>query len=127
VKKVAHLNIIDEAHQYRIEIAGRFAGPSVHRVRELWMIAFRKPNTRKFTVDISEMAGYDTAGGKLLHELYQHGTYMSARNATALSFLNEISQPKAAGPSLVYLKPKRTGAPKPVLTTEQIRHAAAGK
>lgn len=125
---MAKLQIFDEAREFRIEIDGRFAGEVVHRVHEHWAAVLRETSGRRFTVDISALMGYDSAGYKLLRKLYRHGTYLSARNAVSLTFLNEISQPEPAGPTLIYpRKPNSEGGSSAVTSIEQQRRAVAAK
>ena len=99
---MVNINYIDEAHQFRIEIEGRLAGGSVAEVRAGWRSVLDESSARKITLDISRLTGCDAAGLRLLREMHAHGTYIAARNATALEFLNEISSPEAIGPTLVY-------------------------
>jgi hypothetical protein len=127
-KNVANLNIFDEVQQLKIQIAGRFAGEVVHRVKELWTSVLNEGSGRQFTVDISSIGGYDVAGGKLLRELYHHGTHISARNPRALAFLSEISAPERPGLALVYQSPKLALKPASNVVSpfEQRRRAVAG-
>jgi len=122
---VAKINLIDEAHRLRIEIDGRFAGQVVDQVRSCWHAALASVCSRKLTVDISKLSGYDVAGSKLLRQMYQHGTEIAARTPEALVFFNEIASPEVKGPTLVYAapspEPRRKGDARP------IRIAAAGE
>lgn len=99
---MAKLHVTDEAHLFRIAIEGRFAGEPVERARECWESILREGSVRRFTVDISQLTGYETAGLRLLREMYNHGVYLSARTPRALVFLNEVAEPELAGPTLVY-------------------------
>jgi len=85
-----------------MEIVGRLAGASVTEIRNGWRSVLDEGSARKITLDISGLTGCDTSGIRLLREMHAHGTYIAARNATALEFLNEISSPEPAGPTLVY-------------------------
>jgi hypothetical protein len=99
---VGTIRILDLAEQFRIEIEGRFAGDIVSEAAAHWQQALSQPNTRRFTVDISQLSGYDVEGSALLRRMYRHGAHLSARNARALVFLDEIASHKLPGPTLVY-------------------------
>lgn len=123
------IRILDLAEQFRIEIEGRFAGDLVTEVARQWQDALSDQNPRRVTIDISHLSGYDIEGSVLLRQMYRHGAQVSARNAGALTFLNEISSHRLPGPTLVYKsedEPKRksdgkaTGKP-------LVRAAGAGK
>ena len=126
------IEVFDEADRFRIEIVGRLAGEVVDQVAVAWSDALRETTPRSFTVDISQLNGYDRAGFRLLREIYRHGTHIAARNADALAFLNEISSPERPGPRLIYRMERER---KPVgenkggsgATFPLARAAAAGK
>jgi hypothetical protein len=99
---VARINVIDEAHVFRIEIEGRFAGEAVIQASICWLTALREDPSRTFTTDISELTGYDTAGLRLLRKMQKHGTCLGARTPRSLVFLHEVSEPASTGPTLVY-------------------------
>lgn len=85
------VRIHDRADEFRIELIGKFSGEVVDDVAASWKTALAEAFTRKYTVDISRLTGYDSTGRKLLREMYQHGTQFAAGNPVALAFLNEIS------------------------------------
>ncbi len=122
---MAQIKIIDGASELRIEIEGRFAGPLVLEVRECWGSAVKGLTPRLFIIDITHLSGYDSAGYKLLQELYAQGTRIAARTARSLAYLNEITSP-GIGPELVAdhreTKPKR---PEDVRPFPQKRAAGA--
>ncbi len=126
---MAVIKVTDEANQFRIDIEGRLNGKEVSEVRSYWQSALNAVSWRKFTVDISQLTGYDRAGSQLLREMHTHGAYVAARTAGALVFLREISNRQVSGPTLVYQAdshPKRKSSRKavaPLLT----RAAAAGE
>ncbi len=127
------VKIYDRANEFRIEIAGRFLGDSVADVSMAWQTALLEAHPRSFTVDISRLSGYDTAGRKLLHEMYNRGTQFAAGTPQSLVFLNEISLPPRRGPTLVPEAAATTETP-PSRNRENklkpftgIRAAAAGK
>lgn len=127
---MAIIRIIDEAHQLRVDLEGRLANEQVSQVRDCWQTALNEASSRKFTVDISELTGYDFPGLSLLRDMYKHGTYLAARNARALVFLDEISNDRPAGPSLVHERATRpTGkiGPKKAKVVSITRAAAAGE
>lgn len=103
---MAKLHVTDEAHLFRIVIEGRFAGEPVERVRQCWNTVMTEGSMRRFTVDISQLTGYDHAGCRLLREMYNHGCYLSARTPRALVFLNEVAGPELTGPTLIYKAPE---------------------
>jgi hypothetical protein len=110
---VATVKIYDRAHEFRIEIAGRFAGHCVSDVGSAWKNVLRDAGTRRISVDISRLTGYDASGSKLLREMYQHGTHIAAGTPLSLVFLNEISLPARRGPALVQeASPERKAAEK---------------
>ena len=126
-----NIRIIDQAGQFRIEIEGRFAGDSVVEAESCWKNALREGSSRSFTVDISQLSGYDAAGSRLLREMHRHGTLMAARNPRALAFLSEISAPEETGPTLIYRssgEPAREPQRKRTATVAPLqRPAAAGQ
>jgi hypothetical protein len=103
---VLTVNIRDTAHEFRIELVGRFAGSMVNEVSRAWESALGESLSRRISVDISELEGYDQSGCNLLREIYRHGTVILARSALSLVFLSEISSPPRLGPALVW-KPSR--------------------
>ncbi|HTU45466.1 MAG TPA: hypothetical protein VMF91_10415 [Bryobacteraceae bacterium] len=118
------IKIYDGADEVRIEIAGRFQADSVNEVARMWRSALGETRARKCIVDISRISGYDTAGCKLLRDMYHHGTQIAAGTPLSLVFLNEISTPRRRGPALVRERPapKETSA-----NTSRLRPAAAGE
>jgi hypothetical protein len=127
------VKIYDRANEFRIEIAGRFLGDSVTDVSTAWQNALLETYPRTFTVDISRLSGYDTAGRKLLHEMYNHGTQFAAGTPQSLVFLNEISVAPRNGPTLVRGASAKSETPPPDNAENEIkpfrgsRAAAAGK
>lgn len=126
---MAVIKVTDEAHQFRIDIEGRLNGEQVSEVRSYWQTALNAVSWRKFTVDISQLTGYDRAGSQLLREMHTHGAYVAARTASALVFLREISNPEVSGPTLVYQaknRPRRK-SPRRALAPLLTRAAASGE
>src|SRR5438270_295207 len=100
---MATIKIHDRADQFRIEIAGRFAGDIVLEVQALWKAVLDEPNGRRLMVDISRLTGYDSNGRKVLTEMYRHGIHMAAATPASLAFLGEISTPvPRRGPALLH-------------------------
>ncbi len=99
---MATITVSDEAQQFRIAIEGRLAGEVVREIRSRWQAALLETSPRQFTIDISQLTGYDSSGLKLLREMHRHGTNIAARNSRALAFLGEISSAELTGPTLVY-------------------------
>lgn len=108
---MAKLHLTDQAHLFRIAIEGRFAGESVERVHQYWSDILGECSMRRFTIDISQLTGYDMAGRRLLRDMYNHGVYISAPTPRALVFLDELAAPELNGPTLVYSAPEQD-APK---------------
>jgi hypothetical protein len=103
---VISIKFRDNADEFRVEIAGRFAGTVVDDVLYMWKTVLRDGNSRRFTIDITNLTGYDYAGCSLLTDMQKHGTHISAASALSLVFLSEISGPKRKfGPTLVHKKP----------------------
>lgn len=98
---MATVKVYDRADEFRIQIAGRFAGECVEDIASTWKNALVEGGLRRFTVDISRLTSYDSAGRKLLSEMHQHGTQIAAGTPLSLVFLNEISAPLRRGPTLV--------------------------
>ena len=98
---MATYKIQDRAGEFRVDIAGRFAGGCVHEVRTAWQDALKKTLSRQFTVDLTRVSGYDSDGRKLLRDMHQHGTQFAAGTPEALVLLQEISTPVRRGPVLV--------------------------
>jgi hypothetical protein len=85
------MTIRDSADELRVEIASLFAGDVVNDVRHLWKTALLDDNSRRFTIDISQIDGYDQAGYTLLREMHRHGAHIVASTPFSLVFLSEIS------------------------------------
>ena len=101
------IKLRDNADEFRVEIAGRFAGAVVDDVLYVWKAVLREGDSRRFTIDITQLTGYDYAGCSLLTDMQKHGTHISAGSALSLVFLNEISTPaRKLGPTLVRKKPR---------------------
>jgi len=128
---VAKIHVTDEANLFRVEIEGRFAGEIVDRVRSYWKAVLDEGCVRRFTIDISQLTGYDSAGSRLLRDMYKHGVYLSGRTPRSLVFLNELAAPAASGPALVYKAPQveteGPAASKPTARAPLTRMAASGK
>ena len=93
------MTICDRADEFRIEINGHFAGKGVNDVRSVWEEALLENAPRRFTVDITQLGGYDYAGCQLLRDMYRHGTRIAARTALSLAFLKEILRSSNSGRS----------------------------
>jgi len=104
---VVSIRIRDNADEFRVEIAGRFAGTVVDDVLYMWKAVQRVGDSRRFTIDITQLTSYDFAGCSLLTDMQKYGTHISAGSALSLVFLSEIcgSKPKL-GPSLVRKRPR---------------------
>lgn len=85
------LYISDQADEFRIEISGRFADSAVSDAAIAWQAALSLKTTRRISVDITRMTGYDRAGYQLLREIYLHGTHVVAGTPRSLLFLSQIS------------------------------------
>ena len=103
---MVNINIRDNADEFRVEVAGRFAGSVVDDVLYLWKTVLLETNSRRFTIDISQLTGYDYAGCTLLRDMHRHGAHISAITPFSLVFLNEISGPRKLGPALVRKAPQ---------------------
>lgn len=105
---VVSIKIRDNADEFRVEIAGRFAGAVVDDVLYLWKSVVKGGNSRRFTIDITQLTGYDFAGCSLLSDMQKYGMHISAGSALSLVFLNEISASprRKVGPELVRKKPR---------------------
>jgi hypothetical protein len=116
---VVSIKLRDNADEFRVEIAGRFAGSVVDDVLYMWKTVIQEGDSRRFTIDITQLTGYDYAGCSLLTDMQLYGTYISAGSALSLVFLNEISRPqRKLGPSLVRKKPRMEEA-EPRVRNEQ--------
>jgi len=110
-KPVVNIKLRDNADEFRVEIAGRFAGGVVDDVLYIWKTVLVESDSRRFTIDITQMTGYDYAGCSLLSDMQRHGTHISAGSPLSLVFLNEISSPqRKPGPSLVRKQPRQEEA-----------------
>ncbi len=123
---VATIKFHDWANEFRVEVIGKFTGDPVDEVAAAWIKHSRQADPRRFSVDISRLSGYDTAGSKLLRQLYRHGVHFAAGTPLSLVFLNEISTPTRRGPALVLEPPAaRKRANAEAVSLE--RTAAAGE
>jgi hypothetical protein len=119
-------DISDGADEFRIELIGRFTGECVTLVEQAWKTALSVPASRRYTVDISRMIGFDGPGRKLLATMYRHGTQFAAGTPEALVLLGEISAIPRRGPVAVPSPVKViSGRQQPLLLSA--RAAAAGK
>jgi hypothetical protein len=74
----------------------------------MWKTVLLEGDSRRFTIDITQLTGYDYAGCSLLSDMHKHGAHISACSALSLVFLNEISSSgRKLGPSLVRKQPRR--------------------
>ena len=96
---MATLKIFDEADEFRIEIGGHFTGSYVNEVEAQWKKALSKIATRRLTIDISRLSGYETAGRKLLRAMHKHGATIAAPSPRSLVFLAEITAASRLGPA----------------------------
>ncbi len=122
---MATVEIYDRADEFRIDIAGRFAGKCVDDIGTTWKNGLLEAGPRRFTIDISRLTGYDLAGRKLLQEMYHHGMQFAAGTPLSLVFLNEISAPLRRGPAITH-----EGRPSPAQTEDSTlprRAIAAGQ
>ena len=85
------LKFYDRADEFRMEVVGRFAGKLIAEARAAWESTLREKSTRRITLDITYISGYDLAGRKLLQELQRHGVTVAAGTPLSLVFLQEIS------------------------------------
>lgn len=91
----------DGAGTFRVEVIGRLAGDAVDQVARYWTTALSQTVTPHFTIDISRLTGYDSAGRKLLSKMYHHGANIAAKTPSSLVFLGEISTPLRRLPAVV--------------------------
>lgn len=102
LEHLATLKIYDRADEFRIEVAGRFAGDCVNEIAVAWKeAAYLEGGARRFVVNISRLTSYDNAGRKLLRQMYRHGIQIAAGTPNSLVFLSEISAPERRGPAFV--------------------------
>lgn len=95
---MAIITTYDQPYEYRIEINGKFSGDCVLEVSKAWRKALQGTATRRYTIDISGLTGFDQQGRKVLREMYRHGTQFAAGTPSSLVFLNEIAtRPNRAG------------------------------
>lgn len=100
------IKLRDNADEFRVEIIGRFADTVVDDVLYLWKSVVKSGNSRRFTIDITQLAGYDYAGCSLLTDMQKYGVHISAGSALSLVFLSEITGPRRKlGPALVRKRP----------------------
>ena len=117
---MAILNITDRAHEFRIAIAGKLTGDSINELEKIWKTACADCIHRELTIDISDLSGYDTAGCKLLRQIYRHGAKFAASTPASLVLLSEISTPRRRSVAQLHEKPPEPKRP------ETIKKAVAG-
>ncbi len=115
MKLVPTVKVYDRAEEFRIEIIGRFSGECVAEIAETWEKALGETGSRRFTIDISRLSSFDSAGRKLLYDMYRHGMQFAAGTPLSLVLLNEISAPPA----------RATGRPRQAETTTHVPRAVA--
>ena len=106
---MTNIKFSDGADEFRISLAGRFAGPSVQEVRRTWTEKLAECLSRRITVDISSLSDYDASGRKLLRDMYRHGIRFAAATPASLVLLSEISGPKRG--EVVMLPDRHTDRP----------------
>jgi len=117
---VVTINVRENAAEFRVEIAGRFAHGAVADVHYIWQSVLDE-GERRLTVDISQMSSYDYAGCALLRDMCRYGVQIAASTAESLVFLSEISSPRPPRPELI---PKRSATITPF---PRQRAAASGE
>jgi hypothetical protein len=85
------LQVKDGSDEVRIEICGTLTGNFVTQLREVWETSQSNQFWRRFVVDISALAGYDSEGHELLHCLQRHGAVFAAGTPRSLEYLEEIT------------------------------------
>lgn len=121
------IKLRDNADEFRVEVIGRFADTVVDDVLYLWKSVVKSGNSRRFTIDITQLTGYDYAGYSLLMDMQKYGVHISAGSALSLVFLNEISSPRRKlGPTLVRKRPS-VQEPQPKVMDYPLVPVAAGE
>jgi hypothetical protein len=118
---VVSIKIRDNGGEFRIEIVGSFAGGVVDDVQFAWHSAMGESMPRRIVVDITELSGYDFAGGSLLRDMYRYGTQIAAASPQSLVFLNEISGSARRGPALVRKTPQNAVDDEKVMSIRRTR------
>jgi hypothetical protein len=126
LETVVNLKIRENAGDLRVEILGRFAGNAVEEVSKLWTLILQEKGRRQFTVDITNMSGYDHIGCSLLRNMRKHGVQIAAASAASLKFLAEISASSRPGPALVQNRPAQNKSANKA-AAERPRFAASGQ
>ena len=85
------LTVRDGSEEVRVEIRGALTGASVAELEKAWQTSQSTEFWRRFVVDISALAGYDSQGHQLLHRLHRHGATFAAGTPTSLDYLEEIT------------------------------------
>ncbi|MDQ2948908.1 MAG: hypothetical protein M3Y27_23685, partial [Acidobacteriota bacterium] len=67
---LTEITIRDRADEFRIAITGKFAAHYVWQVEAKWKSVLSEARSRRFTMDISGISGFDVAGRKLLRDMY---------------------------------------------------------
>ena len=83
---LTEITINDRADEFRVAIAGKFAADCVREVEAKWRSVLSEAHSRRFTVDISRITGFDVAGRKLLRDMYQHGAVFAASTPLIAGF-----------------------------------------
>jgi ABC-type transporter Mla MlaB component len=121
---VATFKFFDRADEFRIEIIGRLAADGVQEVRRAWEKALQQTGPRRLSIDITRLAGYDSAGRRLLAAMYRHGTDFAARTPNSLVFLNEIANTSRTPAPVITAPVQRESKPS---DRPQLRAMAAGQ
>jgi hypothetical protein len=86
------LHVRDESsEEVRVEIRGTLTGPLVKQLQETWEGLQSNESWRRFVVDISSLAGYDSEGHELLHLMHRSGAIFAAGTPRSLDYLEEIT------------------------------------
>jgi hypothetical protein len=118
------LKFKDGADEFRVTIIGKFSVDYVHEVESRWRSVLSEVHSRRFTVDISGLSGFDPAGRRLLREMYHHGAVFAASTPLSLVFLNEISAPRRRG---VMIMPEKLSESQPEQESKPVQRQTEPK
>ena len=85
------LQVLDGSDEVRVEICGKLSGSLLKQLQETWEASQTDLFWRRFVVDISAMAGYESDGHEFLHRLHRFGAIFCAATPQSLDYLEEIS------------------------------------
>ena len=83
------ITVHEDDGQYRLELAGKLAGPWVAETESVWRLA--TCSGKEIEIDMRDVTGMDAAGRDLLSAMHQAGARLIARGVEMTALVDEIT------------------------------------